>query len=229
MSVFLFFKEVLPSLPFWVLPVVCFVPPVPVFVLCVCLRGKRVFRALAEGFTVAAGVAIYCACGLETAILTVLLLGAECLTFYRLTALRREKREKASVKPAFTPSVPPVQSPPVHTPPVQQPPMQTSAPSPAAIPQKVCCFEPPVPPPPPEEPDSAVQDLQDANLCLDHAFDVIGRLKLAALSGTDRLEVDQVEMTLRMYRAKRMLTRGEMRSCNDCLALLLKLMTKYEV
>ena len=61
-----------------------------------------------------------------------------------------------------------------------------------------------------------------------HAFDVAERLKSCALSGSDRLETDNIEITLQMYRAKGILTDKEMRSLNDCLAMLLKLTAKYE-
>lgn len=95
-------------------------------------------------------------------------------------------------------------------------------------PKKIVCFEdkPLVTQTPP--PEIASHSLDETNLCLDHAFEVTQNLKRMALSGGDRLETDNVELTLRMYRAKGILTDREMRSLNDCLALLLKLKAKYE-
>lgn len=97
---------------------------------------------------------------------------------------------------------------------------------PFAPPKKVICYEPPAQQPPAFE--MATHSLEEANLCLEHAFDVAERLKSCELSGSDRLETDNIEVTLQMYRAKGILTDKEMRSLNDCLAMLLKLTAKYE-
>ncbi|MBO4990190.1 MAG: hypothetical protein J6D37_07665 [Clostridia bacterium] len=92
-------------------------------------------------------------------------------------------------------------------------------------PPKIVCYEPQIEPPRVE---IASHSLEETNLCLDHAFEVANKLKSYALEGSDRLEIDNVELTLRLYRQKGMLTDREMRSLNDCLALLLKYTAKYD-
>lgn len=94
--------------------------------------------------------------------------------------------------------------------------------------QKVVCFEEKPLVTQIAPPEIASHSLDETDVCLDHAFEIASRLKSMPLSGSDRLETDNVELALRMYRAKGVLTDREMRSLNDCLAVLLKLTAKYE-
>lgn len=253
MNIFNVCREIVLSAPDWAVYAVWFGLPAAVFLCCVFARGQFAFRVFAEVFCPLVFVLGCCAFGGGSGGLSFVLSGVECLFLYRMLSLRAPRRRaEATVRAEPAPVPPPAlpqkvccyQDPPAPSAErfvrgegmrepfggrnggMERTPADVGAPQEQNMGTDGNAAEPSGAPfrdlPP-------VPDLQDANLCLDHAFDVIGRLKLSALSGTDRLEVDNIEMTLRLYRAKRMLTREEMRSCNDCLALLLKLMAKYEL
>ncbi|MGN1234707.1 MAG: hypothetical protein ACI4U2_01840 [Christensenellaceae bacterium] len=225
-----FVRNLFQSVPEWELVAVCFALPLLWFAVCCPVRAGKIFRAFSEVY-VPVGFAIFAAVyGLADGAIATALLVAECVLGYRLipdrkAKIRAARKEEVPIggavpgdaagdrpmRPSPVPPVPP--APPVS--PVSPVPPASPVASETAMP-----FHPVM--------EIATHSIEETNLCLDHAFDVAARLKACPLTGSDRLETDNVELTLRMFRAKGILTDREMRSLNDSLALLLKLSAKYE-
>lgn len=199
MQVFSFVHDLMSPFAEWQVCTVFAALPVLWFLVCCPLRSKKVYETFSEILTALCAVVTVSTYDVQGGVLFTMLVAAECLLFYRFIPARAEK--KRAVQAEKKEEAPPV-------------------------PRKVLCYEPPAQQPPAFE--MATHSLEEANLCLEHAFDVAERLKSCALSGSDRLETDNIEITLQMYRAKGILTDKEMRSLNDCLAMLLKLTAKYE-
>ncbi len=89
--------------------------------------------------------------------------------------------------------------------------------TPKGYPPKVCCFE-----------DAETRPVDDGNLRLKHATDLVDKLLSMKLAAGDRLEADTLARTIDAFR-DRPLSENDMRSLNDCLASVLKLTAKYQL
>ena len=69
----------------------------------------------------------------------------------------------------------------------------------------------------------------NADVRLEHVFQVLKKLQNMKLSAGDRLETDVIRNMLNVYAAKGVLSAEETRALNNYLATLLKLMSKYSV
>ncbi len=78
---------------------------------------------------------------------------------------------------------------------------------------------------------SPAEESASAEACglrLSHAKSLLGSLRAAKLSASDRLEADALERAVEGY-GTRALTQAELDSLNDCLASVLKLTAKYKL
>lgn len=217
-----FIRNLFLSVPEWELVAVCFALPLLWFAVCCPVRAGKIFRAFSEVY-VPVGFVIFAVYGLADGVIATALLVAECVLGYRLIPDRRTKVRAARKEEAPIDRGPAVRDDtagdrPMRPSPV--PPVPPVSPVPPLASETAVPFRPVM--------EIATHSIEETNLCLDHAFDVAARLKACPLTGSDRLETDNVELTLRMFRAKGILTDREMRSLNDSLALLLKLSAKYE-
>ena len=80
-----------------------------------------------------------------------------------------------------------------------------------------------------EHPISETDGSENADVQLEHVFQVLKKLQSMKLSAGDRLETDVIRNMLNVYQAKGALSAEETRALNNYLATLLKLMSKYSV
>ena len=80
-----------------------------------------------------------------------------------------------------------------------------------------------------EHPIAETGGSENADVQLEHVFQVLKKLQSMKLSAGDRLETDVIRNMLNVYQAKGALSAEETRALNNYLATLLKLMSKYSV
>ena len=212
MDFFSRFVSAVGTLPEWFCVIVC--PAVfAVCALVLFLIGKKgAYPYLAAGMGGAGFFFAACRGGQVFSFAWLGLFGVECALLRLLFFIPRGKREKGKAKSKedriyekFRAEL----SDPFGKPSVQK----------GKLPPKICCFE---------EPPADLQSAEESGLRLSYVTQLLEKLRTAKLSAADRLETDVLFRSLDLYRNKR-LGDEEMRSLNDCLAVVLKLTAKYQL